>query len=423
MLLSRMSNACRLLLVFQILLITSIASGQSNKKKVVFVIADGIPADIMERITKPNLDLLIKSGAYKRAYVGGIKGTYNQTPTISAPGYNNLLTGTWANKHNVINNDIKAPNYNYWTIFRYAKNAHPEWKTAIFSTWKDNRTKLIGEGLKETGSYSLDFVFDGYELDSIQFPHDKQGSWLHQIDEHVISKADSVIRKSAPDLSWIYLEYSDEVGHLYGDGAAIDRAVVYLDEQMGRINRAIEYRKKNFGEDWLLVVTTDHGRDARNGMNHGGQSDRERTTWLITNYPSTNEYFKQYNPAIVDILPSIASFMKLSMPVANQYELDGVSFIGNVSIANPRAVIKNDSLWVSWNAIEKKGSVQLAIANTEAFKKGGIDTYSAFSTVPLTDQLIAIPLNKLKPGAAKILLQGKFNSVNTAIYLPEKNNR
>jgi hypothetical protein len=423
MLLNQKGCAFCLLMVFQIICFTSVVNGQAHKKKVVFVIADGIPADIIERVAKPNLEVVIQNGAYKRAFVGGIKGTYNQTPTISAPGYNNLLTGTWANKHNVINNDIKAPNYHYWSIFRYAKNSQPNLKTAIFSSWIDNRTKLIGEGINETGAYPVDYSFDGYELDTIRFPHDKQGNWLHQIDNHVIQQADSVIRNSAPDLSWIYLEYTDEVGHLYGDGKVIDQAVVFLDEQMGRINRAIEYRKKNFGEDWLLMITTDHGRDARNGMNHGGQSDRERTTWLITNYPDLNDYFKQYNPAIVDILPTIASFMKLQIPIANKNELDGVSLIGKVSIANASATIKNDSLWISWKAIEKMGTIKITITYTDAFKKGGIDLYSSLSKVPLTNNLLGIPIDKLQKGNAKILLEGKNNSVNTAIYLPEKNNR
>jgi len=35
------------------------------------VIADGIPADVMERLKPNNMQQIIKEGAYKRAYVGG----------------------------------------------------------------------------------------------------------------------------------------------------------------------------------------------------------------------------------------------------------------------------------------------------------------------------------------------------------------
>lgn len=412
-----------LLVVIQILFILNTGFSQSGKKKVIFIIADGIPADIIERVAKPNMDLIIQKGAYQRAFVGGIKGTYNQTPTISAPGYNNLLTGTWSNKHHVVNNSIKAPNYQYWSIFRYLKNQDASKKTAIFSSWQDNRTKLIGEGLKETGGWLVDFVYDGYELDTFQFPHDKKGMWVHHVDEYVVNKADSVIRASAPDLSWVYLEYTDEVGHLFGNSVIMDQAVGYLDQQMGRIYKALEYRKKKFNEDWLLLITTDHGRDSLAGKNHGGQSYRERTTWLVTNYSSLNEYSKIFQPAVVDFLPSIASFMGIEIPEINKNELDGVSLIGKVSIANPKASIQNDSLWLNWNSIAKEGQLKITIAYGDQFKIGQKDDYIPLLTTSIKNNAVGIPLHTLLSGNVKILLEGKYNTVNTAISLPEKNKR
>ena len=66
----------------------------------------------------PNLQKLVKSGGISEAYVGGEKYGYTETPTISAVGYNSLLTGTWVNKHNGWDNEIKAFSYTHLDVYK-----------------------------------------------------------------------------------------------------------------------------------------------------------------------------------------------------------------------------------------------------------------------------------------------------------------
>jgi hypothetical protein len=77
----------------------------------------------------------------------------------------------------------------------------------------------------------------------------------------------------------------------------------------------------------MIVVTTDHGRDARTGRGHGGQSERERITWIVTNQSRLNARFTRGTPAIVDIAPSVLQHLRIAVPAAVTREMDGVSFL------------------------------------------------------------------------------------------------
>lgn len=297
-----------------------------TRPKAIFIIADGIPADVLESTPTPNFDDISGTGGYTRAWTGGEAGGESESPTVSAVGYNSLITGTWSNKHNVYDNDIDNPNYAYWDIFRIAKTHDSSLQTALFSTWTDNRTKLIGDGLPEAGGYKLDFAFDGLELDTGRFPHDLQSNYIRDIDTTVAGEAARYVRHAGPDLSWVYLQYTDDIGHRYGDGPEMTAAVSLMDEWVGQIWDAVKAREVSHDEDWMLVVTTDHGRNADTGRGHGGQTERERTIWISTNHDALNENFSP-DTAIVDILPSIAKHLGLSMPDDIRTALDGQSFI------------------------------------------------------------------------------------------------
>ncbi len=397
---------------------TGITVGQTAKvKKALLVIVDGIPADVIEREDTPNIDAIAKSGGYTRAYMGGERAGYSQTPTISAVCYTSMITGTWGNKHNVWGNDVADPNYHYWTIFRHVKEQHPERKLGIYSTWLDNRTKILGEGKEATNNLRLDYHYDGYELDTVRFPHDKMTTYISKIDEEVTRAASKSLRQEAPDLSWVYLQYTDNAGHIFGDAEGMYDAVRKADRQVGDIYNAIKYREQYFNEDWMLVVLTDHGRDVATGLSHGGQSARERTIWIATNHKALNSHFYAHQPAIVDILPSVARHLDIEIPKHQAWELDGVPFVGAVSIADAKAKLVDETIEVEWTAFSKTGQVELLITDTNKFKLAGPnqqDEYMSLGKFDVGKGAASVVLPKALRGKKmyKVVFAAEHNALN-----------
>ena len=399
---------------FPVFLLLCLNLFSQKNRKVVFVIADGIPADVLERLKTqtPALNAISKQGGYTRAYAGGEKDGYSQTPTISAVGYNSLLTGTWVNKHNVWDNDIAAPNYNYWNIYRFFKTQYPQKTTAVFSTWLDNRTKLVGSDSAKAANLQPEYYFDGMELDTTRYPHDTAGYFYHLIDKDVADTTSAYIKKVSPDLSWVYLEYTDEMGHRHGNGKQMDDAVMKMDKQIQKIWQAIQYREKQFNEEWQIWITTDHGRE-NSGYHHGGQTQRERTTWIITNAKGLNERFKKQQPAIVDIMPSIASFLNINIPKEKLMEIDGISLVGTLSATDAKAVLADDgAIEVAWTVINKKGKAKIWLASTNNFRTGGKDQYHFITELPVASGAIRLGVKEFPSDFYKIVIELPHNFLN-----------
>ncbi len=400
------------LVSLSLLVSTNVAAQKKNK--VVFVIADGIPADLLEQIDLPALKTITKTGGYARAHVGGMKAGYSETPTISAVGYNSLLTGTWVNKHNVWGNEIEAPNYNYWNIFRLFKAQYPQKKTGIYSTWLDNRTKLIGSDAKAAGNIMPDIIYDGMELDTINFPHDAFGFFYNVIDDSVANRTAASIKKDAPDLSWVYLEYTDEMGHRHGNGDTLSNAVRLFNDKFKTIWEAIEYRQQNFNEDWQLWITTDHGRED-NGYHHGGQTDRERTTWIATNAKNLNQYFFKGNPGIIDIMPTMAKHLGIKIPRDKLVEVDGVSLTGKLSATNAIATLEKNSITVSWKVMDKNGMAKIWVSTSNNFKEGKKDHYKLVKTVPVANGKAMVDVKSMPSKFYKVVVEMPHNLLNVWI--------
>lgn len=380
---------------------------EARNRKTVFIIADGIPADVIERVNTSSIDEISARGGYARSIMGGEVGGPTQTPTISAVCYNSLLTGTWANKHNVWNNEVSNPNYHYWNIFRIAESQKKDVKTAIYSSWVDNRTKLVGEGKTAAGNIKIDYVLDGLELDKKNYPVEEHALQIHKIDEKISEEAANCIRTQAPDVMWVYLWFMDCAGHEFGDSPFFDKYTGLTDRQIGRIWDAVKFREEEFNEEWMIVVTTDHGRSAKDGKGHGGQTERERTTWISTNV-KTNEYFKTQKPTIVDIIPSICRFMDFSVPQNVRFEQEGSPFIGEIDLANARGKIEKKQITLVWDSFSD-APVDIYLSQTNGFKNGQSDQWKKVATVKASAKKYVFDASGLDTSFLKFSLRGRNN--------------
>ncbi|NHE59639.1 alkaline phosphatase family protein [Cyclobacterium plantarum] len=374
---------------------------EAQEKKTLFIILDGIQRELLIKNPTPNMDEIISEGGYFPAHVGGAKGGYSETPTISAVGYNSLLTGVWVNKHNVKGNSIRRPNYNYWTIFRHFKENYPNKTTAVYSTWLDNRTKLVGENLEATGHLQLDYHFDGLEVDTLGYPHDDKSEYIKKIDQEVAAYAAKDISRKAPDLTWVYLQYTDDMGHRFGASPEMDLAIQEADRQVGLIWSAIKEREKEFDEDWMIAITTDHGR-GEGGFHHGGQSDEERATWIISNQ-SFNEIASNI-PGIVDLFPTIANYMHIEIPKNQAMEVDGVSLWGEAYASHLKGTLNGNLLNLNWKDYGSGEKAKIWVTPTNQFRYGNSDLYRLLGETDLAKETVELDL-KMKYDNLKVVLE------------------
>ena len=299
---------------------------------------------------------------------------------------------------------------------RLFKDAYPEGKTAIYSTWLDNRTKILGEGVAATKNLKLDYTFDGLEIDTLNYPHDKHSYYIKRIDAEVAIEAAKSIYKNGPDLSWVYLQYTDDEGHHFGNSPEFFNSITYHDALIGLIYDSVKQREEEYNEEWLFVVVTDHGRTPITARSHGGQSDSERNTWFVINKKDINEYARSYRTAGVDLLPTITDFMDIEIDANTQYELDGLSLFKTVDAFNLKgSIIDGSKLLLNWTAIDKQAHTvaEILISTTNNIQNGERDTYKKIGEVFLNEEVALLPI-KVAQGSefVKVVLKTPNHTLN-----------
>jgi len=218
-------------------------------KKVLIIGIDGCRSDALEIASTPTIDSLINEGIFS-------PDALNDDITMSGPGWSANLCGVWSNKHQVTNNDFSSNNYDQYPPFiSYVEEFNSTLNTASICHWDPINDFIISDH----ADYKLNLSSDA----------------------DVSSQASLYITQNDPDVIFLHFDDVDHAGHASGFSPTEPEYIIAIenvDALITPIIQAIETRPNYDNEDWLILVTTDHG-----GINtsHGGNSMQEQNIFFI----------------------------------------------------------------------------------------------------------------------------------------------
>lgn len=293
------------------LLTTLAAPAQAAEpvKKVLYIGIDGTRFDAIDKADTPQLDALMKDGIYSPTCL--ILGErYRKNDTVSGPGWSSILTGVWADKHGVQNNSFAGRSYEQFPhFFARLKEVRPKVQTASYVTWEPIH-KFIVSAADE----------------SVNFEQKDHG--ILDYDRYDTQATDAAVKQLAegqPDVVFLYLGQVDVAGHAKGFHptvpeyiAAIERA----DKLVGRAAAAMKGRKTFADEDWLVLVTSDHGGK---GTGHGGGHNTPEilNSFLIVSGPSAQR--GQFAEQVYLVDAPVTALAHLGVAAKPEWKLDGRS--------------------------------------------------------------------------------------------------
>ena len=269
--------------------------------KVLLIGLDGVRVDILARANTPNIDALAEAGLFSaEAWTG--------EETVSGPGWSSMVIGVWADKHGVHNNDFTDNRYDQYPDFlTRLEQVDPAFNTFAVLDWPPLGDDIDG-GPLFSGAIDVKVTFDGEEMG------------YDLADSLSVIAAVEHLANADPDAVFVYLGYIDIVGH---DTSSLDplylAAIEAADVQVGQLIAAVEARAGYDDEDWLILMSTDHGR--RDDGGHGGQSLEERTIFYLASGSFVLENDHPDGPFIVDV--AVTALDHLGVAIDPGWGLDG----------------------------------------------------------------------------------------------------
>ncbi len=262
--------------------------------KVLVIGLDGTMLTRVKDADAPTLDALMAGGltAASSLYANPM------AQTASGPGWSTVATGVWPDKHKVTDNNFTAPAFAAYPDFlSRVETARPALSTYVVASWAP----------------IADTVYSTRVDTRVATPS-------AEYDTGTTARAVARLRDADPDAVFVQLDGVDEAGHASGAASqAYLNAITAVDAQVGQILAAVRGRATYGQEDWLIMVTADHGHTDAGG--HGGSSWSERQTFVIALGTGFTAGSVRYDVRMVDIAPTALAHLGIALDPA--WGLDG----------------------------------------------------------------------------------------------------
>lgn len=244
-------------------------------QKTLLILVDGMRPDSLAACGQPFAEEILEHSVYT------LKGT-TVMPSVTLPCHMSLFHSVTPERHGILTNTYVPqvrPVRGICEVLRAAGK-----KCAVFHNWE--------------------------ELKDLSRPDSL--AWSNYISGHVYTYAEanprltdaciSYVNSDLPDFTFLYLGLTDWAGHSYGW-----MGEEYLDSVKTSFD-CIEKAIKSVPDDYLVVVTADHGG---HGRSHGSDMPEDMTIPII--FYNKNFAPRELDEAnIIDIAPTITSRLEVA---------------------------------------------------------------------------------------------------------------
>ena len=249
----------------------SLPAGKTVKKCFIFgydgARADGIVK--LKGIENSAVNYVAESGGLYVSFAGGKSKYFNTQATSTAPGWASILTGKWAKETGVKNNGYLL------------SSDTPTVLTSLVESGKANSSLFLcswgGHLTADNATYREEAAYTLQKGLNVRWETYSYDDTMHA------AMVDEVNSPNCADIIFCTYERPDSAGHGYGYGNDVPEyveAIKLSDRDAFDLIKLIEARDTYISEDWLFIVTSDHGGK---GTGHGGQSVDCRTTFITAN--------------------------------------------------------------------------------------------------------------------------------------------